>query len=118
MKRLWFLLLGSLMSPAFAQVTLTSAGGTDYTVQATARSGLSAPANLANWPQLCVRTCRADACDEDCSADAVYHADGIQPDSVLNGQGIQTATRNLSGLMVRRHIFVPRAAQGLSLIHI
>lgn len=93
--------------PASAQVVLTAANGTQFTVQDRSGGQLTAPAAFAGWPGLCVRVCQD--CEGACEAADTYDAGGQASAEELNGRQRALTAVNRAGLQVRRKVFVPGA---------
>lgn len=104
-------LSGFWAGDAAAQVNLTAPGGTTFTIQDTQGGQLTGPAGFGNWPQLCVRTCPANGCQDTCAGGDIYDAANGASAGELNDRQRLTAARSLAGLSVRRRVFVPSAGQ-------
>ena len=98
----------SLTLPVYAQQQITGPNGLIYRIDGTGHGGLLAPGPYQGWPQLCVRVCDGN-CELSCEADSIYTAAGNPPIQTDGLQGLQLATRQLAGLQVSRHIWIPAA---------
>ena len=94
-----------------AEVTLTAANNTAYTLDDTGSGALTAPSVWGGWPRLCVRTqCVGSACAP-CGALDILDAGGQASVIELGGRQRKLATQSLHGLEVTRRVFVPSDGQ-------
>ena len=106
MRTMVFLLFLGWVGVCSAQTELQSPNGLVYRIADGTHGGLELPAQLAGWPQLCVRVC--NQCDDPCAEQDVYVADAPRSFE-LNGRQILMGSSTLAGLSVQRRIFVPPA---------
>lgn len=112
MMRIFVAVLAALWAgPGLAEVALDSPNGTRFRIDDTGDGGLDGPGAFTGWPQLCVRPAGGAG---DCAGAQIYSASGAASGRELNNRQVVLAADQLSGLTVRRRVFVPNAGSPLA----